>query len=327
MAFELKQNLKLSQQLIMTPQLQQAIKLLQLSRLELVDTINQEMEENPLLEEITADDEQEKVADTEADGIPVSVSNNTVIRSPKINVITAQTTVSAASGETVVLGGLITKSTQTVERKLPWVGDLPIIGNLFKYNSRDVARTELLIILTPHVVRSREDAERAKQMETARMRWCLRDVHQIHGDIGTEDGRNVPASEGAPVIYPDRNPRGVLPENAVPRGEMRLEPIPAPVPGPAVPPGSAQWPVRPSSGVGNDPAAVQFLNVPPRSGPPVETETRAAPWLEEWAPPGLQRGQFNAVVPVGHAAASDEVNESRRRAAATSGQLRRVDEL
>ena len=51
MAFELKQNLKLTQQLIMTPQLQQAIKLLQLSRLELVDTISQEMEENPLLEE------------------------------------------------------------------------------------------------------------------------------------------------------------------------------------------------------------------------------------------------------------------------------------
>ncbi|MCX5849196.1 MAG: RNA polymerase factor sigma-54 [Deltaproteobacteria bacterium] len=56
MAFELKQNLKLSQQLIMTPQLQQAIKLLQLSRLELVETINQEMEENPLLEEISPDE-------------------------------------------------------------------------------------------------------------------------------------------------------------------------------------------------------------------------------------------------------------------------------
>ncbi len=59
MAFELKQNLKLTQQLIMTPQLQQAIKLLQLSRLELLDTINQEMEENPLLEEAAPDDDQE----------------------------------------------------------------------------------------------------------------------------------------------------------------------------------------------------------------------------------------------------------------------------
>ena len=51
MALELKQQLKLSQQLIMTPQLQQAIKLLQLSRLELLDTIHQELEANPLLEE------------------------------------------------------------------------------------------------------------------------------------------------------------------------------------------------------------------------------------------------------------------------------------
>jgi RNA polymerase sigma-54 factor len=51
MALELRQQLKLSQQLIMTPQLQQAIKLLQLSRLELLDTIHQELETNPLLEE------------------------------------------------------------------------------------------------------------------------------------------------------------------------------------------------------------------------------------------------------------------------------------
>src|SRR5665647_918724 len=56
MAFELKQNLKLSQQLIMTPQLQQAIKLLILSRQELVESINQEMEENPLLEEVAPDE-------------------------------------------------------------------------------------------------------------------------------------------------------------------------------------------------------------------------------------------------------------------------------
>ena len=50
-AIELKQQLKLTQQLIMTPQLQQAIKLLQLSRLELLETIHQELETNPVLEE------------------------------------------------------------------------------------------------------------------------------------------------------------------------------------------------------------------------------------------------------------------------------------
>lgn len=72
MAFELKQNLKLSQQLIMTPQLQQAIKLLQLSRLELVDTINQEMEENPLLEEAAPDDDQEISVNQDVEEITVT---------------------------------------------------------------------------------------------------------------------------------------------------------------------------------------------------------------------------------------------------------------
>jgi RNA polymerase sigma-54 factor len=65
MAFELRQNLKLSQQLIMTPQLQQAIKLLQLSRLELVETINQEMQENPLLEEVSPDEGNDEEVYTE----------------------------------------------------------------------------------------------------------------------------------------------------------------------------------------------------------------------------------------------------------------------
>lgn len=63
MALELRQQLKLSQQLVMTPQLQQAIKLLQLSRLELVDAINQEIEENPALEELTEHNPKEQSDD------------------------------------------------------------------------------------------------------------------------------------------------------------------------------------------------------------------------------------------------------------------------
>ncbi|WP_429885012.1 RNA polymerase factor sigma-54 [Geoalkalibacter halelectricus] len=51
MALEIRQQLKLSQQLVMTPQLQQAIKLLQLSRMELIDLVQQELEENPILDE------------------------------------------------------------------------------------------------------------------------------------------------------------------------------------------------------------------------------------------------------------------------------------
>ena len=57
MAMEMRQQLKMSQQLVMTPQLQQAIKLLQLTRMELQDLVLQELEENPLLEESTEQEE------------------------------------------------------------------------------------------------------------------------------------------------------------------------------------------------------------------------------------------------------------------------------
>src|SRR5512138_2941865 len=75
MALELKQSLRMSQQLVMTPQLQQAIKLLQLSRMELVDLIRSEMEQNPVLEEPDGEEGEngEKApgeASLEADTIP-----------------------------------------------------------------------------------------------------------------------------------------------------------------------------------------------------------------------------------------------------------------
>ena len=57
MAIELRQQLKLSQQLVMTPQLQQAIKLLQLNRLELMTLVGQELQENPVLEEVDVEEE------------------------------------------------------------------------------------------------------------------------------------------------------------------------------------------------------------------------------------------------------------------------------
>lgn len=62
MAMEIKQSLKLAQQLVITPQLQQAIRLLQLSRLELSTLIQQEMVENPVLEELEEEEEEKAKA-------------------------------------------------------------------------------------------------------------------------------------------------------------------------------------------------------------------------------------------------------------------------
>jgi len=78
MAIEIKQQLRLSQQLVMTPQLQQAIKLLQLSRLELADLVQQEMQENPVLEEsleVMEDLPREVAADSEEAPTPSSEEN------------------------------------------------------------------------------------------------------------------------------------------------------------------------------------------------------------------------------------------------------------
>jgi len=75
MVLEVRQQLRITQQLIMTPQLQQAIKILQLSRLELIDMITQELQENPVLEE-----EIEEVTETK----PLSESPKEVTIQEKV---------------------------------------------------------------------------------------------------------------------------------------------------------------------------------------------------------------------------------------------------
>ena len=75
MAMELKQSLRMTQQLVMTPQLQQAIKLLQLGRMELIEQVREELEQNPLLEQ-----PDERLTESLADKAPGEASfeaNNT----------------------------------------------------------------------------------------------------------------------------------------------------------------------------------------------------------------------------------------------------------
>jgi len=147
-----------------------------------------------------------------ADGIPISIlDNGQTIRSPRINTTTAQTTVSAADGQTIIIGGLITTRDEVINRKVPYLGDVPIFGVLFRFNSKTERRTELLIILTPHVVLNREDADQIKQEEAARMNWCLTDVHDLYGDIGVYDPAQCEKCDAeTDVIFPDLNPFGLL---------------------------------------------------------------------------------------------------------------------
>jgi general secretion pathway protein D len=147
----------------------------------------------------------------EAEGIPVSISNDgTVVRSPRIDTITAQATVSAADSETIILGGLISERSRQIHRKVPWLGDLPVLKHLFRFDSYLSERTELLIIMTPHIIRSERDMEQMKQAEFARMSWCEADVFDVHGNVYLPPNMATEMLDQGelPTIYPDIDPRG-----------------------------------------------------------------------------------------------------------------------
>ena len=94
------------------------------------------------------------------------------------------TTISATSGQTVVLSGLLTKRTFDIHRRVPLLADVPLIGDLFRYDAVQDSRTELLIIMTPRILRSDLDMEMLKQVESSRMSWVLSDVIDLHGPAG-----------------------------------------------------------------------------------------------------------------------------------------------
>jgi len=73
----------------------------------------------------------------------------------EINVKQVKTQVLVENGGTVVIGGIFEQSEQSSETKVPFLGDVPVLGNLFKTRSRDTSRTELLVFLTPRVVTER----------------------------------------------------------------------------------------------------------------------------------------------------------------------------
>ncbi len=80
----------------------------------------------------------------------VTVGPTTTKRSAKTNIL-------VKDANTVVLGGMMQEVLTTLERKVPLLGDIPILGYLFKYKSTSRKKTNLLIFLTPHVIRSPED--------------------------------------------------------------------------------------------------------------------------------------------------------------------------
>ena len=72
---------------------------------------------------------------------------------------TIDTTVIVKDGHTVVIGGLIDDSFSNTEFKTPCLGDIPLLGNLFKSRSRGNDKTNLFVFITPHVVKNPDEAQ------------------------------------------------------------------------------------------------------------------------------------------------------------------------
>jgi len=86
MPIEIRQSLKLTQQPIMTPQLQQAIRLLQLSRMELMDLVRQEEEENPILEEVTDPTATTEPLETNLESLAPSPAEDKAARDGEVDI-------------------------------------------------------------------------------------------------------------------------------------------------------------------------------------------------------------------------------------------------
>jgi general secretion pathway protein D len=82
--------------------------------------------------------------------IPISPG----VVAPVINKRSADTVVLTPDGQSIVIGGLMENNKSETVSKVPFLGDIPGIGQLFKRTQKNGTKTELLIFLTPHVVRS-----------------------------------------------------------------------------------------------------------------------------------------------------------------------------
>ncbi|WP_420266562.1 secretin N-terminal domain-containing protein [Candidatus Magnetominusculus dajiuhuensis] len=93
------------------------------------------------------------------------------IDSPTIRKRKVKTMVVVGNGQTVILGGIRSKQTSVTESKIPLLGDIPILGYVFKYRSEDVTRTELLIFITPRILTNTDDAHNITREIGERFEW------------------------------------------------------------------------------------------------------------------------------------------------------------
>jgi general secretion pathway protein D len=91
--------------------------------------------------------------EVEQEASDVVKTDTSTIDSPTIQQRRIKTTVAVNDGEGIVLGGLIQDRADVARNQVPLVGEIPVLGNLFKSKTDTIKRTELLVAITPRIVR------------------------------------------------------------------------------------------------------------------------------------------------------------------------------
>ncbi len=188
-------------------------------------------------------------------------ANGNQIQAPVKNVSRAVSTISVANEQTIVLGGLIQKTSDTLQRKVPFLGDIPIIGQAFRYDSHTHRRTELLIFLTPRIIKSDSTNEMIKQIEAERIHFTECEAEALHGPLF-----GAPAPDWDVSTNPAYQPGNALPQQPQNQNWQQSGPLeelapPPPSGGPKVPPMPNQPKILPVPPMSDEPiSGVQGAN-------------------------------------------------------------------
>ena len=123
---------------------------------------------------------------------PVAPAAGALIQSPSISKRTVSTQAVVQDGETIALGGIIQETRTYSQNRIPLLGDIPYVGALFGNTSLSTTRTELILLLTPTVIRDTSEA----RIATAEFRSKLRDLSKI---LEEEEKREQERREGEPA--------------------------------------------------------------------------------------------------------------------------------
>jgi cell division septation protein DedD len=99
----------------------------------------------------------------------------------------AETTAVVQDGDTLAIGGIITERMSRSRRGIPYLMDVPVLGRFFGVTTDDIDRTELVILITPHVIRSREEGKSVTEEFMDKVSSVKRDLERIRREKEKEE--------------------------------------------------------------------------------------------------------------------------------------------